>query len=58
VPLLALVVISVFVFRLRVGPQALETVIAIFVLSAIGGVAFLMGRAHARARREKKNEEE
>jgi hypothetical protein len=51
-------VISVFVFRLRMGPLALGTVFALFVLSSLGVAAFLLGRAHARYRREKKDEEE
>jgi hypothetical protein len=39
------------------GPVVLELVLAVFVLSAIGGAAFLLGRSHAKERREKKNSE-
>jgi hypothetical protein len=39
------------------GPVVLELVIALFVLSALGAAAFLLGRAHARERRERKDSE-
>jgi hypothetical protein len=37
------------------SPVVLEVVLAMFVLSAVGAAAFLLGRAHAKARREKKD---
>jgi hypothetical protein len=43
------------VFRMVRSPIVLEVVIAMFSLSAIGAAAFLLGRAHAKARREKKD---
>jgi hypothetical protein len=44
-------------FRMVRGPAVFEAVVALFTLSAIGGAAFLLGRAHARQRHEKKRGE-
>jgi hypothetical protein len=40
---------------LSYGPAIVESVIVLFALSALGAVAFLMGRAHARGRRKRRN---
>ncbi|HVR86387.1 MAG TPA: hypothetical protein VMU54_18845 [Planctomycetota bacterium] len=40
---------------LTYGPTVVESVIVLFALSALGGVAFMMGRSHARSRRERRN---
>jgi uncharacterized membrane protein YdjX (TVP38/TMEM64 family) len=40
---------------LAYGPTVVESVIVLFALSALGGVAFMMGRAHARSRRERRD---
>lgn len=53
-----LAAVAVFgLFRMIRGPAVFQVVLALFVFSAFGAVAFLLGRAHARARREKKNSE-
>lgn len=55
-PLLALGVISLFVFRLRVGPLTLGIVLGLFFLTLLGVAAFLLGRAHAKARHDQKRD--
>ena len=57
VPLLAVAGVFVVVSRQHTGSEALKAVLALFALSIIGGIAFLLGRAHARYRRAKKNKE-
>ncbi|HLY10198.1 MAG TPA: hypothetical protein VKW04_12900 [Planctomycetota bacterium] len=41
--------------RMSRGPAVFETVVVIFVLSGLGGAAFLLGGAHARQRRERRD---
>ena len=47
--------VVVAVIRMVRSPVVLEVVLAMIVLSAIGAAAFLLGRAHAKARREKQD---
>jgi multisubunit Na+/H+ antiporter MnhF subunit len=54
--ILAAVVIFAL-FRMIRGPAVYQVVLALFVFSAFGAVAFLLGRAHARQRRERKRDE-
>jgi len=44
-------------FRMIRGPAVFQVVFALFVLSALGAAAFLLGRAHAKERRERKDSE-
>jgi hypothetical protein len=44
-----------FLVRVVRGPSAFEAVIALFSFAAIGACAFLLGRAHARGRRDRRN---
>ena len=37
------------------GLAAVQAVVVMVAISGLGGVAFLMGRAHARDRRERRN---
>jgi hypothetical protein len=52
--LLAVGLLSTFLRR-AFGSSVLESVIVLFALSALCAVAFLLGRAHARRRRERRN---
>ena len=54
--ILAAVVIAAL-FRMLRGPAVYQVVLALFVFSAFGAVAFLLGRAHAKDRRDKKSRE-
>jgi multisubunit Na+/H+ antiporter MnhF subunit len=53
-----LAAVAIFaLFRMIRGPAVFQVVLALFVFSAFGAVAFLLGRAHAKERRERKNKE-
>lgn len=41
--------------RMSDGPAVLQAVVVLFTLSALGGVAFILGRSHARRRRDRRN---